>query len=302
MSPPDKSAIRQAFERAATTYDVAAFMQREVGARLAERLDYMKIDPLAVLDAGTGTGEALADLRRRFPVARLHALDLAHGMLGVARQRCADTGLFARLGALLGAKGRTTAIDWVCADIDRLPYASGSMDLVWSNLTLQWLGDLDQAFRELRRVLRPGGLLLFSTFGPDTLKELRQAFAGIDGHAHVNGFMDMHDIGDKLPGAGFVNPVMEMDTLTLTYADLRGLLAELKAIGAHTVTDNRRPGLMGRQQWRAFEENYARLRDAQGRYPATYEIVYGHAWVGQSARAPGGRGVIPIRSMPGAGR
>jgi malonyl-CoA O-methyltransferase len=299
MSTPDKAAIRMAFERAASSYDAAAFMQREVGARLAERLDYMTLTPAAILDAGTGTGEALAGLRARYPRADLHALDLAHGMLSVARARHGSPGLLAKLGASLGLPGRAARSSWVCADIDRLPYRSAALDLVWSNLTLQWLGDLRVAFAELRRVLRPGGLLLFSTFGPDTLKELRQAFAGIDGHGHVNEFLDMHDIGDLLPRAGFVNPVMEMEYLTLTYADLRGLLAELKAIGAHTVTGNRRPGLMGRRQWRMFEENYARLRTAEGRYPATYEIVYGHAWVAPDTARPAGRAVIPIQPMPG---
>jgi malonyl-CoA O-methyltransferase len=179
----------------------------------------------------------------------------------------------------------------VCADIEQLPFAADHFDLLWSNLALQWVGDLEASLRGLHRVLKPGGLLMFSTFGPDTLKELREAFAGLDTHAHVNRFVDMHDIGDMLVHAGYSHPVMEMERLTLTYAELKSLLRELKAIGAHTVLGDRRVGLMGRHEWQRLSQNYERFR-RDGRLPATYEVIYGHAWAGKKDRLEDGRQVI----------
>jgi len=184
--------------------------------------------------------------------------------------------------------------------------ATGSVQLLSSNLALQWCNHLPTAFAELRRVLAPGGLLMFTTFGPDTLRELRQAFAGLDGHTHVNRFVDMHDIGDELLYAGFAAPVMDMEFLTLTYPDLLQLLRELKAIGAHNVTSGRGRGLMGKQTWRAMQANYEQLR-REGRLPATYEIIYGHAWVGEQAKSSpqsevDGRRVIQLKIESRQGR
>jgi malonyl-CoA O-methyltransferase len=169
-----------------------------------------------------------------------------------------------------------------------------SIDLAWSSLALQWLDEPGIAFKEMRRVLRPGGLLLFATLGPDTLKELRSAFAGLDGYGHVNRFIDMHDLGDALVHAGFANPVMEMEYITLTYADLKGLLRDLKGIGAQTVLEGRREGLMGRTEWQRLSDNYERFR-RDGRLPATYEVIYGHAWVGDKADWEDGRKVIQLK-------
>ncbi len=183
---------------------------------------------------------------------------------------------------------------WLCADMERLPLARHSLPMVWSNLALQWTDDPAPVFREIHRVLEPGGLFVFSTFGPDTLKELRAASAGLDGHQHVNRFIDMHDLGDALVHAGFANPVMEMEHITLTYGDLRALLLELKAIGAHTVKEARRSGLMGKAQWQQLTANYERFR-RDGRLPATYEVVYGHAWAGQTTKLEDGRQVIEFR-------
>lgn len=285
----DKRAIRAAFERAAAGYDAAAFLQQEVARRLDERLEVMRIEPEHILDAGCGTGYALPLLKARYPKARLAGLDLALGMLQQGRARMgAASGWRRWLPRLMPHPG---PVAFLCADIERLPLKKDSLDMVWSNLTLQWVGDLEGCFREIHRIIRPGGLFAFSTFGPDTLKELRQAFAGLDGYAHVNRFIDMHDIGDMLVHAGFAHPVMEMEYITLTYPDLKSLLKDLKAIGADTVLEGRRTGLMGRGRWQQLNDNYERLR-RDGRLPATFEVVYGHAWAGRKDRLEDGRQVI----------
>ena len=263
----DKTAVRAAFDKAATTYDAAAFLQREIAQRMGERLDYIKVQPERVLDAGCGTGYASSMLRERYPHGRLFELDLAPGMLRVARdQRSGIKALFDRRKPLQ-----------VCGDIEALPLATASVDLIWSNLTLQWCNEPDSAFREFLRVLKPGGLLMFSTLGPDTLKELRAAFAEVDGATHVNRFIDMHDLGDALVNNGFSTPVMDMEYITLTYPELKPLLADLKGIGAQNATQGRRAGLMGKSTWQRMTAAYERFR-TNGELPATYEVVYGHAW------------------------
>ncbi len=290
----NKRAIRAAFDRAAAGYDQAAFLQQEVARRLDERLEVMRIEPERILDAGCGTGYAFPLLKARYPKARMIGLDLAHNMLIQARSRHGPAGGWRRWFSPLAP--RPSHLAYLCADLEHLPLKKDSLDLVWSNLTLQWVGDLEGCFREVHRVIRPGGLFAFSTFGPDTLKELRQAFAGLDGYAHVNRFTDLHDIGDMLVHAGFAHPVMEMEYLTLTYADLKSLLRELKAIGADTVLEGRRPGLMGRRLWQRLSDNYERLR-RDGRLPATFEVIYGHAWAGRKDRLADGRQVIAFEIM-----
>ena len=267
----DKRLMRRAFERAARTYDEAAMLQREVSQRLLERLDLVKLAPAVVLDVGCGTGAGSRALARRYAAARVIGLDIAQTMLQVARQR--DAGWRRKLPFLHG-----NAPHYIGGDLERLPLASGSVNLLCSNLALQWCDDLPAAFAEFRRVLAPGGLLMFTTFGPDTLRELRQAFRGLDGHTHLNRFRDMHDIGDELSYAGFSTPVMDMEFLTLTYLDLMSLFRELKAIGAHNVTRGRAHGLMGKRTWQSMLDNYEKLR-REGRLPATYEVIYGHAWM-----------------------
>lgn len=267
----DKHRVRLSFDRAAATYDGAAVLQREICDRMLERLDYMKLAPARMLDAGSGTGYGSRKLAQRFPDARLVALDIAPGMLREARNR---QGGWKRLLPFLG--GRES---YVCGDIENLPLREESADLIWSNLALQWCNDPEAAFAGIRRVLRTDGLLMFSTFGPDTLKELRQAFG--DGHTHVNRFIDMHELGDALVRAGFAAPVMEMETLTLTYDDVFTLMRDLKAIGAHNATEGRPLGLAGKEAFRRMQRNYEQLR-RDGRLPATYEVVYGHAWKGET--------------------
>lgn len=196
----DLAAVRRSFDRAARGYDEAAVLQAEVRGRLLERLDYVNLEPEVILDVGCGTGHSSRALKDRFPGARVVALDLAEGMLAETAKRQSWRRRFAR----------------VCGDVTRLPLADASIDLAFSNLTLQWCPDPDVAFAELRRVLRPRGLLNFTTFGPDTLAELREAWAQADGYTHVSRFADMHELGDGLVRTGLAEPVMDVERFTLT--------------------------------------------------------------------------------------
>ena len=185
----------------------------------------------------------------------------------------------------------------MCADLEHLPLRSEAIDLIWSNLALQWVADLPSTLIELNRLLAPGGLLMFSTFGPDTLKELRAAYEGTDGHTHVSRFADMHDIGDMLVAARYADPVMDMEKLTLTYDDVRALMRDLKAIGAHNATQGRPRGLSPKSTLRIVERNYEAQR-RNGKLPATFEVVYGHAWKPPARVSPTGHRIIELRQKP----
>ncbi|MEW6118561.1 MAG: malonyl-ACP O-methyltransferase BioC [Pseudomonadota bacterium] len=289
----DFTEVRRAFDRAAANYDAHAVLQREVCDRLLGRLDFMNLQPARVLDVGAGTGYGFEHLRRRYAQAGLVAIDIAPAMLHAARRRLPQAGLLQRAVTRL-VSGTAPLSHCVCADMAHLPFAASSMQLVWSSLALQWADDLDATLRGFHRVLAPGGLLMFSTFGPDTLKELRAAFAAVDDAPHVNRFVDLHDIGDMLIHAGFANPVMEMEMLTLTYADLRSLMGDLKGIGAHNAAAARRRGLLGKAAWMRLQQAYEAHR-SDGRLPATFEVIYGHAWAGDKTRREDGRQVIQMQ-------
>jgi malonyl-CoA O-methyltransferase len=286
----ERQALRRSFERAAATYDAAAVLQNEVCRRMLGRLDFVKQDPEVILDAGCGTGNALGALARRYPAARIVALDIA---LDMARRARAGARL-PRWQRLL----RRPAPDVLCADIGRLPLAPASCGFVWSNLVLQWVNEPAVSIAEMHRVMKPGGLLMFSTFGPDTLKELRFAYSGTDRYVHVNRFFDMHDLGDMLVNCGFADPVMDMEQITLTYGEVRDLMRDLKAIGAHNVMQGRPAGLSGKRSLATVAQRYEALR-RDGRLPATFEVVYGHAWKPQPRRGPSGRPVIDIKAEKG---
>ena len=279
----DKIRVRQAFEQAAARYDEAAVLQREMAARLMQRLDYIRLDPQRVLDLGTGTGHALDALQRRYPRARLLALDFALGMLRRARRR--------------GSRWRRPRC--VCADAEALPLADGCVDLLFSNATLQWCNDPAGTFAEWRRVLSPGGLLMFTTFGPDTLRELRAAWSKADGYSHVSPFLDLHDLGDALVRADFAGPVMDAERLSLTYAQVSDLMRDLKTLGARNATLDRPRGLTGRARLRTLEQAYEAYRQQDGRLPASHEVIYGHAWAPRQRRLPDGRVAV---SLDGLGR
>jgi malonyl-CoA O-methyltransferase len=274
----DKARVRASFSRAANTYDAAAVLQKQVREEMFSRLDLVKIKPQAILDAGCGTGHGSFDLQRRFKNAQVLSLDIALGMLQKTRtQQPFLQRLF-------------TAENLLCADIESLPIANNSIDLVWSNMALQWCNDLDQCFAEFKRVLKPDGLLMFSTAGPDTLKELRTASS--NSHTHVSRFIDMHDIGDALIRAGFSTPVLDVEYYTLTYDDAKSAMRDLKSIGAHNATAGRARGLQGKGFLLNISQNYEQFR-TNGKLPATYEMIYGHAWNPVSMR-PAGQEFSPI--------
>ena len=284
---PDKRAVRRSFDRAAATYDAHGVLQREVNQRLLSHLELIKLAPARVLDLGCGTGASLPALRKSFPEAQVIALDIAPGMLAQARARTPW------LQRMIGS--RTPQL--VCGDAERLPFASASLQFVFSNLALQWCRP-ELALAECARVLAPGGLMMFSTFGPDTLKELRQAFAAVDGYEHVNRFVDMHDIGDTLVGFGLADPVMEMEVITLEYDTVDAVMADLKAIGARNALPGRPRGLTGKSRWGMVAAQYEKYR-LNGALPASFEVVYGHAWKVQPKRTSDGRQVIdfPPRTL-----
>jgi malonyl-CoA O-methyltransferase len=263
----DKQQVRRAFSRAAADYDAAAVLQREVCQRMLQQLDFIKLKPSHLLDVGSGTGWGTQQLASRYPQAKLTSLDIALGMLQHARRS-------SRSWKTLFSPSRQT---WLCADVEQIPLANASINMVWSNLALQWCNDLPATFVELNRILSVEGLLIFSSFGVDTLHELRHAFKDVDGYNHLNRFADLHDVGDMLVAAGFADPVMEMERITLTYNDVRAVMQDLKSIGANNATSGRANGMMGKTTWQRVIENYEMLRVA-GKLPATFEIIYGHAW------------------------
>jgi len=256
-----KQKIRRAFDRAADSYDDAAVLQKEVCRRLLEKLEYIKLSPQLILDAGVGTGEAVAPLMKRYKKSGVVALDLSERMLAKALAH----------GSLLRKP------ELVCADLEHLPFCDNSFELIFSSLTLQWCNDMPTAMEGFLRVLKPGGLLLFSTFGPDTLKELRSCWSQIDGAVHVNEFSDMHDVGDGLLQTGFVDPVMEAETITVQYESIDKLMADLRAIGANATAEGGRAGLTAPSVLTKLRRAYDVYR-VDKLLPASYEVVYGHAW------------------------
>lgn len=278
----DKGQARAAFERAAGTYDNSAVLQREIANRMLERLDLIKRRPRLVLDVGCGTGYCGHALEKRYKSTRVLGLDIAHTMVQTARTKAS----------------RLTRQRFVCGDAETLPVAAASIDMLVSNLTLQWC-DPQTVLNEFARVLRPGGVLMFSSFGPDTLQELRTAWRSVDDRRHVHVFIDMHDLGDALVRAGFADPVMDVEHFTLTYPDVMTVLHDLKNLGAHNVSLDRHRGLTGKAHFARFKSAYeTHARD--GLIPASYEAVYGHAWMPEAtdARKPtAGSVAIPVNRI-----
>jgi malonyl-CoA O-methyltransferase len=271
----DARLARRRFERAAATYTKAARLEAEAGARMLERLDYVKLSPRRVLDAGSGPRQR--HLQKRYPDADIVDVDFSVGML---RAGAGWRDAFRRRIAL-------------CADLARLPVAPGAVDLLWSNMALLWSADLPATLREFHRVLAVDGLLMFSTLGPDTLQELREAA----GSARVHAFADMHDLGDMLVGAGFAAPVMDTERVTLVYGGSDALLADLRATGQACALADAPRGLAGRRFRAALEAGLA-ARMREGKLPVTFEIVYGHAWKAPLKRAADGRAIVQFERRP----
>ncbi|MFM9885364.1 MAG: methyltransferase domain-containing protein [Burkholderiales bacterium] len=281
----DMPAVRRFANRAARrAADAGDAVAREVESRMIERLALMRLSPARILDAGCGRYPAFSPLRAKYPNAEVIALDFARDTLAASR---GQRGWVERVRHALGVSHRCL----VCADMATVPLPGGSLGLVWSNLSLGSQSDLKRVFDEWHRVLEVGGLVMFTAYGPDTLKELRASFAAAGQPAAVHAFVDMHDLGDMLVGAGFADPVMDMELLTLTYTSVAQLLAEIRDTGQSNALLERRRGLLGKKRWQAVLAAYeAERRD--GRIPASIEIVYGHAWKGAPKKSRDGSSVM----------
>ncbi|MCX7512534.1 malonyl-ACP O-methyltransferase BioC [Frateuria sp. STR12] len=285
----DRARVRRNFARAAATYEQHDALQREVQADLLGRLDFYLQTPERVLDVGAGTGRGSALLKKRYPKAQVIAIDQAQPMLHAARRH----------------QGLLRPFQRVCAEASALPLPDRSVDVLYSSLCFQWIDDLPRLFGECVRVLKPGGLLAFSSFGPDTLKELRAAWAAVDERSHISRFLDMHDVGDAMINAGLRDPVLDVNRYTLTYSEPRALLKELKGLGATHADHARERHLTGKSHYRAMLAAYEAMR-VDGRIPATWEVVTAHAWgppPGQARRTPEGEiATFSLSSLRGSRR
>ena len=257
---PVRSAALRSFDRASDSIDEADFVHAESRRRLFERLKLVNIEPSVVLDLGAGTGKGSSELVSAYPDAQIIAADRSVAMLGRARARCGDRALL------------------LAADAERLAIADGSVDLVFANLLLPWCAP-DAVFAEVARVLRKDGVFCFASLGPDTLAEVRQAWSGIDDRIHVHGLVDMHDLGDLVLRAGLTDPVMDVDTMQVTYRDLPSLVGDLRSCGATNVAGGRRSTLTGRRRWEGFRKALEATRDGE-RFSITVELIFGQAFGG----------------------
>ncbi|MEK6384050.1 MAG: methyltransferase domain-containing protein [Paraburkholderia tropica] len=308
----DPRHVQRIFDRRAATFDEVAFLPREVASRMRERLDYIKVSPTCVLDLGCGPGDDLPNLRERFPEAPVFGADLSFAMLERARAHDAGDTSWRRflpvsIGRALGARGPRFAQ----ADFAELPFAHGAFEMLWSNLALHWHPRPDLVFGEWQRVLKVNGLLMFSTLGPDTLKELRGAYAeveaahGVATQPHVIDFVDMHDLGDMLVENGFEIPVMDQETLTVTYKTPEKLLADVRRWGAYPfgweASDADAPALAPRRLYRALldalEARWLHDGPNAGTIPLTFEIIYGHAWKAVPRTTAEGHGIVRIEDI-----
>jgi malonyl-CoA O-methyltransferase len=271
---PEKRAARRAFDRA-RGFDDACFLHDEARGRLLGRLDLVRLEPQVAIDVGCATARGANALAARYPAARVLAVDSSSGMLRSAAAHAASS------VAVLGG------------DAELLPLRSQCADLVLANLVLPWCRP-DRLFGEAARLLAEGGALLFATLGPDSLQEIRAAFGAVDDRIHVHAAFDMHDLGDLALAAGLAEPVLDVDRLEVTYADLAGLVRDLRAAGAINVAGGRRRSLTGRQRWQRFEAGLVPRPD--GRLAVTVELILGQAW-GRGARGPRGEVLVPIERI-----
>ncbi|MGL5742892.1 MAG: malonyl-ACP O-methyltransferase BioC [Legionella sp.] len=274
--------ISKAFNQHATEYERTAKVQQEIGLRLLERLQFLNIKPQRILDLGCGPGFFSHELTQLYPKAQIVGLDLAPMMLSLAQKKQS----WRRKWSL------------VAADMCRMPFAAGAFDLVFANQVIHWGEALPQVFRELNRVMRVNGCFMFTTLGPDTFKELKTAWFYVNQYAHVNEFADMHDVGDCLMLEHFLDPVVDMELLAVHYETLPKLVQALKAQGVRNINPNRNQGLTGKKAWKQFEQNFVAMQTVTGKYPLTYEVVYGHAWKGEQRKTEFGiETMIPISQI-----
>lgn len=274
--------ISKIFSKQAAEYEQAATVQAEIGQRLFDRLQYLKIAPKYILDLGCGPGSFSKQLAKRYPKAHIIGLDIAQAMLQQAKSKQS----FRKKWSLTRA------------NMQHLPFASGLFDLVFSNQALHWAYPLDTTFRELNRVMNVNGCFMFSTLGPDTFKEIKHAWAKVNAYAHTNEFMDMHDVGDVLMQEQFLDPVVDMEQLAVHYSSLSELIDSLKNQGVKNIHQRRNPGLTGKNNWQQFVSNFESLTTQTGKYPLSYEVVYGHAWKGANSKtSTGTETMIPISKI-----
>ncbi len=276
--------VRRSFARAAKDYDRYAVLQKTITERLIESFDLINIEPRKILDLGAGTGYGARLLKKRFKRATVVQVDLSQNMLSLSRQN---------------SPRFFSGHQFVCADAANLPFAPGQFDIVFSSLMLQWCSDLDAVLASVAELVKPGGLFIFASLGPDTLTELRESWQQVDDAVHVNTFIDMHDIGDALVRYGLGEPVLSVEHITMLYDDARTLMREIKAIGAQNANTGRRTSLTGKQRLQAVINHYETFR-SNGKLPATYEAIYGHAWRGASSiksNATGGESTVSLAEL-----
>ncbi len=264
----DKVAIARTFSRAAKHYDEAAFVQKEIGQRLLERCQWLKAHPASILNLGSACGRFTQALQNVYPKAQIIGLDAAFGMSQVALKK-------------LPKKTYKTFLkktpSFICADMEILPFRSHTFDLVVSNCTFEWSRALPSLFLELKRVLKDKGSLLFTTAGPDTLFELAHSAYSVDGQYHVNAFLDMHDIGDILLKAGWCDPVMDRELMTITYSSVQALLSDIKKSGSTYLFQKLNPSFQGKRWIAELIAEYDQFKIDNTMYPASVEIIYGYA-------------------------
>ena len=287
--PLDEARVRRIFARP-RLLDADDFLQREVSKRMVERLTSIRIEPSRVLDIGCGTGSDLAMLRERFAGATICGIDASLPRLLRARERAKTSGL----ARLFRSRGDSLLAQ---SDFAALPFAPQSFDCLWSNLALHWSAEPHRVLFEWSRVARVGGLVTFSAFGPDTLREVTAAGAEAGGERHVMPFTDMHDYGDMLVAAGFTTPVVDMERITLTYSDTATLWRDVRALGGNPVFNQGR-GLRGRGFKRRLDEALARGRDREGRYALSFELIFAHAWKGEPRTTRSGETIVRLERRP----
>lgn len=283
---PLKQQVARSFSAAAHSYDSVAMLQRTTADELLDRLNLIKLSPMTIVDLGAGTGRNLPLLQQRYPQAQLVAIDIAADMLQFAKQQ------FRQQQGLKRFLPKQKKPVFLSADAEQLPLATDSVDLLYANLTLQWCAP-QQAFTEINRVLKPGGLVMFSSLGPDTLQELRLSWAAVDSAPHINQFLDMHDVASAMQQSGLADAVLDVDRHQLTYPDMMQMMRDLKLLGAANQLAGRRRGLTGKKMLKEMLAASEQFRQ-QGLIPATYEVIYGHAWGATAPQQCGDDGSVRI--------
>jgi len=288
----DPIAVRRQFDRRGAALSDADFLLRDIEEQMFERLDLIRLEPDQMVDMGCGLGDGLIGLRRRFPNARALGIDHSAAVLNVARSRIAPapTGMFARLLSKVSPSHRPLA-ELLVADAGNAPLADNSADLIWSNCCLHWLAEPVSAIEQWHRIVKPGGLLMFSMFGVDTLTQLRSL------GADLMTFHDMHDIGDSLVQAGFADPVMDMHLMTLEFSDADRLVHDLHALGGNAMATRDR-FMSSRQQQAAWLQRLLQMRDSDGKFRVSFEVCFGHAWCPDQKRLPGGLSRVEFQPKP----